>query len=112
MPRNMTAYDLPPTMRPKPLGDFKDKPRSVQRVLEAYGITRMDQMKELTTDEIAAIRNDIGFFEKHPEIATDQIANYFREGADLRSSIADLIGENGRAALGKLKSSLPQERVN
>jgi hypothetical protein len=114
MVRNPMAHSEMRSLMPKegPQGELRNKRRSIQVVLEQHGINRPDQMRDVTSEEWAEIRREVDIIEKLPNLTDADIENYFRDGAELRNSIADLISEKGKAGLEELKNTLPKKKVN
>ena len=87
---------------------LRDMRPSLRTLLEGYGITRKDQIGQLQREEIEEIRSKLEYIEKNPQLSDKEIQDYFRQSADLRNSIADSIGESGRASLELIKKNLPK----
>src|SRR6185436_13359133 len=98
MSRNPMAHREPAGFIPRegPSGDLRNKRRSIQIAFEMHGMTRIEEMRKLKGAELEDFIRDIEFFEKNPNIPTEEIVKYYREKSELTATIADVIEEKGR----------------
>jgi len=92
--------------------DFVNKRGSVQRTLQNNEVTGFDRLKELTPEELEEIIKDIDFFEKHGTVSNTAVVQYFRNKAEFRVTIADIVQEKGLGGLRGMIKKLPKQTIH
>jgi len=94
-------------------GRFAGKRGSVKRAIEGANIERyFANLETLGPKDIEEIIKEVGFFEEHPDIADDKIADFFRRKAEWRTSIAEIVSEKGREGLREILNKISKGTVH
>jgi hypothetical protein len=107
-------YTLPPEFIPKPdgsKGDFDNKRGPLRKAMEFSGVTSMEQLSRLGRGDLDQIKNQIEYFEQHPEADAAEVEKHFRDIGVVYNSVADLIGEKGREALKQVRDKIGETKI-
>ncbi len=97
-----------------PPSHFAHKRGSVRRAIEASQLVEKHfaDLASLGPRDIEQIIREVGFFQEHPDITDQQIAQYFDKKAEFRVSVAEIVREKGRKGLEEILSKLSKETIN